>query len=66
MPRATFTAADLRRAARVARDEGMAVEVRRDGTIRLLPLAPEPAHRGPTPEEAESACDEIFGMGGSG
>lgn len=45
MPRrpAIFTEADLARAVKVAKSQGMAVEVTRDGTIRIVPSAPQPA-----------------------
>lgn len=38
---ATFTKADLSRAMKVARENGMTVEVQTDGTIRLVPLQKE-------------------------
>lgn len=36
---ARFTEADLRRAAKVAKSLGMAVEAKADGTIRIVPLS---------------------------
>jgi hypothetical protein len=40
MPRtaARFTQAELARAMRVAKGEGMTVEIRPDGTLRLVPV----------------------------
>lgn len=35
---ALFTEADLRRAAKVAKELGLAVEVLTDGTIRIIPF----------------------------
>lgn len=38
---ATFTKADLSRAMKVARENGMTVEVQADGTIRIVPIQKE-------------------------
>lgn len=61
MARSTFTEADVRRAVKGALVAGLrigAVEVLRDGTIRILPSgATEPD----TPVEEDNTCDSVFG-----
>lgn len=61
MARAAFTEADVRRAVRGAIIAGFnlgAVEVLRDGTIRLLPAGTDSA---PNADEERNSCDGLFG-----
>lgn len=65
MPRVAFTVAELERAAKAAKRQGMIVEVTR-GAIRLLPMPPEARTVPADDDSAEAACDAAFGMGVSG
>lgn len=62
MPSPRATDAKIARAIRAARATGCgAVDVLRDGTIRILVSAPPDAIA--SPEAAEDVCDHHFGTG---
>lgn len=61
MAQSAFTEADVRRAVKGAMIAGLtvgAVEVRKDGTIRILPAGSEAPN---PPAEEGNTCDGLFG-----
>ncbi len=53
---AKFTEADATRAAKAAKRAGMAVEIRQDGVIRIVPV--DPCNSQPQPPEAPSKGED--------
>lgn len=60
------TAALIRRTIKAAEQAGLevtGVEVRPDGTLRVLASATDSAHPAPATEREKAVCDEMFGTG---
>jgi Tfp pilus assembly PilM family ATPase len=61
------TAALIRRTIKAAEQAGLevtGVEVRPDGTLRVLANRDDSDHPAPAAEREKAACDELFGTGG--